>query len=50
MFYVRQLNFCRTDSARVFVKCTAIMEGITIYELTYLRNCLFPYSIQQLYY
>lgn len=46
MFYVIQLNFCRTDSARVFVKCTAVMERITMYELIYLRNYLFPYSIQ----
>lgn len=24
MFYVRQLNFCHTDSAWVFVKCITI--------------------------
>ena len=50
MFYVRQLNFCHTDSARVFVKCTAIMERITISVFTILRNYLYLYSLWQLFY
>lgn len=43
-FYVGQRNSCHTDSARIFVKCTAIKERMTIYELryyviTFLQNC-----------